>query len=199
MQIPTKRTKIVATIGPATSSQDMFEKMLKTGLNVARLNFSHGDFAEHQEKVDNGKFASEKTGLPIAFLQDLGGPKIRIGEFATESGRIKIKKGQTFTLTTKAIKGDETIVHVNYKKLTKEIKVGHTVMLDDGKKRLTVKKVDGDNIICKVEVGGELKGRRGVNLPDTDISISSLTPKDKKDLKFGLDNNIKLCNKEMKD
>jgi pyruvate kinase len=190
MHISHKKTKIVATIGPATSSQEQLEKLLKAGLNVMRLNFSHGDFAEHQEKVDNGKKASEKTGLPLAYLQDLGGPKIRIGEFATESGRVTIKKGQTFTLTTKPIKGDETIAYVNYKKLPQEIKVGHTVMLDDGKKRMTVTKVHGEEITCKVEVGGELKGRRGVNLPDTDISMSSLTPKDKKDLEFGLKNNV---------
>jgi pyruvate kinase len=190
MNIPQKKTKIVATIGPATSSQEQLEKLLKAGLNVVRMNFSHGDFAEHQEKIDNGKKASEKTGFALAYLQDLGGPKIRIGEFATESGRITIKKGQTFTLTTKSIKGDETIVHVNYKKLPLEIKVGHTVMLDDGKKRLIVTKVKGEEITCKVEVGGELKGRRGVNLPDTDISMSSLTPKDKKDLEFGLKNNV---------
>lgn len=190
MIIPQKKTKIVATIGPATSSQDVLEKLLKAGLNVMRLNFSHGDFAEHQEKLDNGKKASEKTGMPLAYLQDLGGPKIRIGEFNTESGRVIIKKGQTFTLTTKVVKGDETIAFVNYKKLPKEIKVGHTVMLDDGKKRMTVTKIKDEEIICKVEVGGELKGRRGVNLPDTDISMSSLTPKDKKDLEFGLKNNI---------
>jgi pyruvate kinase len=190
MYIPKKKTKIVATIGPATSSQEQLEKLLKAGLNVVRMNFSHGDFSEHQEKVDNGRKAAEKTGIPVAFLQDLGGPKIRIGEFATESGRITIKKGQTFTLTTKAIKGDESIAYVNYKKLPQEIKVGHTVMLDDGKKRLTVTKVQGENIVCKVEVGGELKGRRGVNLPDTDISMSSLTPKDKKDLEFGLSNDV---------
>lgn len=190
MNIPKKKTKIVATIGPATSSQEQLEKLLKTGLNVVRMNFSHGDFAEHQEKVDNGRKASEVTGLPLAFLQDLGGPKIRIGEFATESGRVTIKKGQTFTLTTKPIKGDETIAYVNYKKLPQEIKVGHIVMLDDGKKRLVVTKVQGENIVCKVEVGGELKGRRGVNLPNTDISMSSLTAKDKKDLEFGLSNNV---------
>ncbi len=190
MNIPQKKTKIVATIGPATSSQEQLEKLLKAGLNVIRMNFSHGDFAEHQVKIDNGIKASEKTGIPVAFLQDLGGPKIRIGEFATESGRVTIKKGQTFTLTTKSIKGDENIVHVNYKKLPKEIKVGHTVMLDDGKKRMVVTKINGEDIVCKVEVGGELKGRRGVNLPDTDVSMSSLTPKDKKDLEFGLANNI---------
>ena len=190
MNIPKKKTKIVATIGPATSSQEQLEKLLKAGLNVMRLNFSHGDFAEHQDKVDNGKKASEATGMPLAYLQDLGGPKIRIGEFATESGRVTIKKGQTFTLTTKLIKGDETIAYINYKKLPQEIKVGHTVMLDDGKKRLTVTKIKGEEIVCRVEVGGELKGRRGVNLPNTDISMSSLTPKDKKDLEFGLKNDV---------
>ena len=190
MNIPNKKTKIVATIGPATSSQEQLEKLLKAGMNVVRMNFSHGDFAEHQIKVDNARKASEKTGYPVALLQDLGGPKIRTGEFATETGRVTIKKGQIFTLTTKNIKGDETICSVNYKKLPEEIKVGHKVMLDDGKKQLVVTKINGEDIVCKVEVGGELKGRRGVNLPDTDVSISSLTPKDKKDLEFGIANNV---------
>lgn len=185
-----KKTKIVATIGPATESQEMLEKLLKSGLNVVRMNFSHGDFAEHQKKIDNGRVASKKTGIPVAFLQDLGGPKIRLGEFNTENGRVTIKKGQTFTLTTKKIKGDENISHVNYEKLPQEAKVGDRIMLDDGKKRLEVLEIKGTEIICKVMVGGELKGRRGVNLPDTDISISSLTPKDKEDLKFGIKNKV---------
>jgi pyruvate kinase len=185
-----KKTKIVATIGPVSSSQPVLEKMLQAGLNVMRMNFSHGDFAEHQEKVDNGRAASKATGIPLAFLQDLGGPKIRTGEFDTESGRVKIKKGQTFTITTRKVKGDETIVSTNYPKFAKEIKVGHTVMIDDGKKRMIVKQIKGEDVICKVEVGGELKGRRGINLPDTDVSISSLTPKDKKDLEFGIKNKV---------
>jgi pyruvate kinase len=185
-----KKTKIVATIGPVTHSEEMLVKLLKEGLNVARMNFSHGDFAEHQEKIDNGRAASKKTGIPLAFLQDLGGPKIRTGEFDTESGRVTIKKGKTFTLTTKKIKGDETICHVNYAKLPKEVEVGHRIMLDDGKKQLKVTAIKGQDIICKVIAGGELKGRRGVNLPDTDVSISSLTPKDKKDLEFGIKNNV---------
>lgn len=185
-----KKTKIVATIGPATESEEMLTKLLKSGLNVVRMNFSHGDFAEHQKKIDNGRSASKKTGIPVAFLQDLGGPKIRLGEFNTENGRVTIKKGQIFTLTTKQIKGDEKICYVNYEKLTKEAKVGDRIMLDDGKKRLEVLEIKGTEIICKVIVGGELKGRRGVNLPDTDISISSLTPKDKEDLKFGIKNKV---------
>lgn len=190
MQIPKKKTKIVATIGPKTESQEMLEKLLKSGVNVVRMNFSHGDFAEHQAKIDNGKKASEITGLPIAFLQDLGGPKIRTGEFDTESGRVTIKKGKTFTLTTKKVKGDETICSVNYKKLPQEVEVGHRIMLDDGKKELKVTKISGEDIVCKVINGGELKGKRGVNLPDTNVSISSLTPKDKKDLEFGIKNEV---------
>ncbi|NCS99214.1 pyruvate kinase [Candidatus Parcubacteria bacterium] len=185
-----KKTKIVATVGPVSTDVKMLTKMAKAGLNVIRMNFSHGDFAEHQEKVDNARQVSKETGIPLALLQDLGGPKIRTGEFDTESGRITLKKGQTFTLTTRAVKGDETICSVSYKRLPQEIKVGHTVMVDDGKKRMTVKQVKGQDIICKVDVGGELKGRRGINLPNTDVSISSLTPKDLKDLEFGIKNNV---------
>ncbi len=185
-----KKTKIVATIGPATESEKALTKLLRQGLNVVRMNFSHGDFAEHQKKIVNGRAASKKTGIPVAFLQDLGGPKIRTGEFDNDSGRVTIKKGKTFTLTARKIKGTEEICHVGYSKLPKEIKVGHRIMLDDGKKELRVTKIKGTDIICKVVHGGELKGRRGVNLPDTEISISSLTPKDLKDLEFGIRNKV---------
>ena len=185
-----KKTKIVATIGPATESEEMLSKLLKAGLNVMRMNFSHGDFAEHQGKVDNLKKAIAKTGIPAATLQDLGGPKIRTGEFATETGKVVIKKGQTFTLTTRTIKGDQNICSINYAKLPEEVKAGDRIMLDDGKKQLQVTAVKDQDIICKVIVGGELKGRRGVNLPDTEISMSSLTPKDKKDLEFGIKNKV---------
>jgi pyruvate kinase len=185
-----KKTKIVATIGPATESKEMLSKLLKAGFNVMRMNFSHGDFSEHQNKIDNLVKAVKETGIPAATLQDLGGPKIRTGEFATETGKVTIKKGQTFTLTTRNIKGDQNICSINYDKLPKEAKVGDRIMLDDGKKRLQVTSIKGQDIICKVVVGGELKGRRGVNLPDTDISMSSLTPKDKKDLEFGIKNKV---------
>jgi len=185
-----KKTKIVATIGPATESEEMLTKLLKAGLNVVRMNFSHGDFAEHQGKVDNGRKASKKTGIPLAFLQDLGGPKIRLGEFDTDSGRVTIKKGNKFILTTKKVKGTEEMVHVSYDRLPKEVKVGHHIMLDDGKKKLLVTAIKGAEIHTKILVGGELKGRRGVNMPDSEITISSLTPKDKADLKFGLKNNV---------
>lgn len=191
MKLFDKKTKVVGTIGPATSSQEMLEKLLKAGFNVMRLNFSHGDFAEHQEKVDNGRAASEKTGIPMAIFQDLGGPKIRIGTFYNDPDRrIMLKKGQRFTLTTRKVEGSEEIAEINYKKLPQEIKKGEHVLIDDGKKRLEVLEVKGQDIVCKVLIGGETKGRRGVNLPQTDLSISALTPKDKKDVEFGIKNNL---------
>jgi pyruvate kinase len=187
-----KKTKIVATIGPATQSQEQLEKLLKAGLNVIRLNFSHGDFAEHQVKVDNGRAASKKTGIPVAILQDLSGPKIRTGTFQNDpSVRINVKAGQKFVFSTnpKTV-GDENKVSINYEKITKEIKKGEAVLVDDGKIRMVCTDVKGDEVICKVVNGGELKGRRGVNLPDTDLTISALTAKDKKDLEFAVINDV---------
>lgn len=184
----TKKTKIVATIGPVTSSEEMLAKLLKEGMNVIRINFSHGDFAEHQIKVNNGRTASKKTGIPVVFLQDLGGPKIRIGEFSTES--INLKEGATFTLTTEKIVGDEKKVYVNYPLLPKEVKVGGTILLHDGKKKLEIVDIKGNEIKCKIIVGGDIKGRRGVNLPGANLSISSITEKDRKDLEFGIKNKV---------
>lgn len=183
-----KKTKIVATIGPATESEEMLKKLLDKGLNVMRLNFSHGDFAEHQKRVDNLRSVMKKTGHRAAILQDLGGPKIRIGNFKTESVNLKI--GQTFTLTTDDIVGDETIVSVNYPLLPKEVEKGHIIFMHDGKKKLEVKEVKGNNVVCKVLVGGDIKGRRGLNMPDSDLSVKSLTEKDLKDLEFGLKNKV---------
>lgn len=183
-----KKTKIVATIGPATSSEEMLTKLLQEGMNVIRINFSHGDFAEHQVKVDNGRVASEKTGIPVAFLQDLGGPKIRIGEFNKES--VNLKEGEVFTLTTEKIIGDDKRVYVNYPLLPKEVKVGGTILLHDGKKKLEIVDIKGKEVKCKIIVGGDIKGRRGVNLPGAHLSASSITEKDRKDLEFGIKNKV---------
>ena len=184
----TKRTKIVATIGPATTSEAVLTKLVRSGLNVARINFSHGDHVEHQEKVDHIRKVSKKLKVPVAILQDLSGPKIRIGDFYEE--RVTLKKGSEFTLTTKKCVGDERRVYVNYPKLPKEIEPGRFIMLDDGKKKLKVLSAEGSEVRTKVVVGGETKGRRGVNLPGTDISISSLTAKDRRDIEFGVKNKI---------
>lgn len=184
----TKKTKTVCTIGPATESQAMLEKLLVAGMNVMRLNFSHGDFAEHQARVNNLKKAVKSTGIPAATLQDLAGPKIRIGNFNT--GSVTLKEGQKFTITTQDIIGDENRVSINYPLFPKEVKKGHIIFLHDGKKKLEVIEVRGKEVVCKVLVGGDIKGRRGVNLPDSDLSVAALTEKDKKDLEFGITNKV---------
>lgn len=186
--LPHKKTKIVCTIGPATESQESLEKLLKAGMNVMRLNFSHGNFEEHGERIHSLRKAVEKTGIPAATLQDLGGPKIRIGTFKSEP--VLLKEDQTFTLTTKDIVGDETIVHVNYPLLPKETEKGHHIFLFDGRIKLEVLEIKGTDIICQVLVGGELKNKRGVNLPHSNISMGSLTDKDCKDLEFGAEHNV---------
>lgn len=183
-----KKTKIVATIGPVTENTKALTDLAMAGMNVMRLNFSHGDFAEHQKRVNLWKAVAKKTGLTLSVLQDLGGPKIRIGEFKTDS--IVLKPGAKFTLTTEKVIGNESKVFVNYPKLPKEVKVGGTLLLDDGKKALKIIKIKGKEIECKVLVGGEIKGRRGVNAPGANLSISSITAKDKKDIEFGIKNKV---------
>ncbi len=185
-----KKTKIVCTIGPATETEAKLTELLKAGMNIMRLNFSHGDFIEHAARVENLRNAVKKSGVNAAILQDLSGPKIRIGDFGTESGRVTLKKGQTFTLTTKKITGDETKASVNYPLLPKEVKIGGFILLDDGKKKLQITDIKGDEVITKVIVGGDTKSRRGVNLPGAYLSISSITEKDRKDLAFGLKHKV---------
>lgn len=179
-----KKTKIVATIGPKTESVEMLEKLISAGLNVARLNMSHGNHEEHKNKIKNIRQAEKNTGSRIAILLDLSGPKIRTGEYATE--RINIEAGKKIILTTENIIGDNKKIYVNYPNLSKEVKKGNYIMLDDGKKKLQVEKIEGENIFCKIIIGGELKSKRGVNIPGAYLSIPSITKKDKIDLQFGL-------------
>ncbi len=180
-----KKTKIVATIGPGSEAPDMLLKLIAAGLNVARCNMSHGDHAEHGARIRNIREAAQKAGVPLPVLIDLSGPKIRTGDYATE--RITIEAGAALVLTTEEIVGDAARISVNYPKLPEEVKAGSVIMLDDGKKKLLVERVDGTEIHCRVVVGGELKARRGVNVPGAYLSISSITEKDKKDLAFALE------------
>ncbi len=184
----TKKTKIIATIGPATESVEMLTKLVFAGMDMMRLNFSHGDFAEHQNRVDNLKKVSMQTGASVPVVQDLSGPKIRLGEFSTLT--VDLKAGELITITTEQMVGDVKKVSINYPNFPKEVKLGDHVMVDDGKKKLEVMKISGDEVVCKILVGGETKGKRGVNLPDSDLSIHALTDKDKTDLEFGLTNNV---------
>jgi pyruvate kinase len=183
-----KKTKIVATIGPRTESVEMLRELVFAGLNVMRLNMSHGDHDEHRLRIKNARIVEKELGVALPVLLDLSGPKIRTGEYTTE--RITIKKGKTVILTTENIVGDDTRFSINYPKLPSEVKKGSIIMLDDGKKKLIVEKIKGTEITCKVVVGGELKPRRGVNIPGAYLSVSSITAKDKKDLLFGLEEGI---------
>lgn len=183
-----KKTKIVATIGPSSTDEKVLEQLIKAGMNVCRLNFSHGDHEEHRGKLVNIRKVAKEQGAKIAILQDLGGPKIRTGEFYQE--RVVLKKGSKFILTVKPCVGDEKKVFVSYKNLPKEVKAGGFILLDDGKKKLQIEKIIGDDIHCKVIVGGETKGRRGVNVPGAYLKISSLTDKDRNDIPFGIKNGV---------
>jgi pyruvate kinase len=183
-----KKTKIVCTIGPVTESLEKLTELVDAGMNVMRLNFSHGDFAEHQKRVDNIRELMKTSGQRVAILQDLCGAKIRIGTFKDD--KITLVAGQTFTLTTDPIEGTTEKVFINYPLLPKEVRVGGTIMLHDGTKRLEVTEIKGNDIITKVIVGGVLGGKKGVNVPGANLSISALTEKDKKDVEFGIKNKV---------
>jgi pyruvate kinase len=182
------KIKIVATLGPQASTVSVIEAMLNNGLNVARVNMSHGDHETHANVIKTARLASKKAKRPLAILQDLAGPKIRIGDFSTEE--VTLINGQSLTLTTLPGTGTVEKVFVNYAKLPKEVTPGMHIFLNDGKQKLLVEKVTDTEIETKIIVGGTIRGRRGVNIPDADLSISSITPKDKKDLIFGLEQDV---------
>ena len=183
-----KKTKIVCTIGPATESEEKLTELMGAGMNVARLNFSHGDFAEHQNRVDTIRKICEKNGDVVAIMQDLCGPKIRIGTF--KDNAITLVRGEKFILTTDDFEGTQEKVHINYPALPKEVKPGIFIMLQDGTKKLEVVEVKGNDIITKVISGGRLSGRKGVNVPGANLSVKSLTEKDRSDLEFGIKNKV---------
>ena len=183
-----KKTKIVATIGPATENAPRMTALAKAGMNVIRLNFSHGSHEEHAKRIVLARAIAKKLNIPIALLQDLQGPRIRIGDFYKE--RVTLKTGSMFTLTTTPCVGDETRVYVNYVRLPREVKKGGVISLDGEKKKLKILSIGKNTIVCRVVVGGETKGRRGLNVPGAVLSLSSLTAKDKKALVFGIAHNV---------
>ncbi|MDC3159391.1 pyruvate kinase [Prochlorococcus sp. AH-716-G10] len=181
-----RRTKIVATIGPATQSEEIITDLIKAGVTTFRLNFSHGDHKDHQERIKTIRKVSEKLDLDIGILQDLQGPKIRLGRF--KDGPVKVKKGDKFLLTSNEVECTKSIANVTYDKLAQEVTSGKRILLDDGKIEMIVEKVDiGNNLLeCKVTVGGVLSNNKGVNFPDVQLSVKALTDKDIEDLEFGL-------------
>ncbi len=183
-----KNTKIVCTLGPSSDSITEIEQLVKAGMNVARLNFSHGTYKDHKRIIANIKKVEKKTGQTIGILQDLQGPKIRVGEMP-EKG-IKIKKNQTIVLTITdvigEIKAGTPVIPVQYKNIVKDVKKGDIILIEDGLYEIQVLKKNKSDIIAKVKVGGIIKSHKGINIPTASISAPCITEKDKKDLKFGL-------------
>lgn len=183
-----RKTKIVATIGPASRGPAMLEKLIAAGLNTARLNFSHGTQAEHAEVIRDVRRLSQAAGVPVAVLQDLAGPKIRIGRIA--SGTAQLQQGEVFILTNRAVPGDEHAVSHSYPPLPSEVNVGDTIMLADGSIELEVTDKTADDLVCRVVIGGMLSSHKGLNLPTSSIGVPLLTEKDKSDLRFGLEQEV---------
>ena len=179
------RTKIVATIGPASSSQDMIRQMVQQGMSVARLNFSHGSYEDHAQIVTILRSVSKELNKPITILQDLQGPKIRVGQLP--SAGIKLKSGATITLVpeSEADNSDEAIT-IDYPYLAQEAQPGEQILIDDGLLELKITAIKDNAVVCEVVEGGILKSRKGVNLPSLNLQLPSMTEKDQKDLEFGI-------------
>ncbi len=188
MPFPPHKTKLVCTIGPASQSQEVMEQMILAGMNIARLNFSHGEFSGHRAVIRSLREAERSTGRRIAIMADLPGPKIRIGQIKQEP--IQLRAGNAFTLTTSDITGDETGVSTTFQRLPQAVKPGDEIFLNDGFIQLEVGSIAGNDVHCRVVVGGELRSRKGLNLPDIDLGISAFTEHDCNCLKFSLDNGV---------
>jgi len=188
MTLPANKTKIVCTIGPASESPMVMEQMIRAGMNVARLNFSHGDFSSHERVIKNLRHAARATGKRLTVMADLPGPKIRIGQLAEEP--IELKSGESFTLTTEDIVGNSQRVSVTFARLPQAVKPGDTLFLNDGFIQLRTTRVEGNDVQCEVVVGGELRSRKGLNLPGIDLGMSAFTDHDHTCLKFALEQGV---------
>ena len=179
------KTKIVCTLGPATDREEILREMMKAGMNVARFNFSHGTHEEHKARLEMVKKLRRELDLPVAAMLDTKGPEIRLKTFA--AGTVELRAGQEFTLTTRDVEGDEHICAVTYRDLPGDVTPGGTILIDDGLIRLTVQAVEDQDIRCRVENGGTVKNRKGVNVPGVRLSIPYMSPQDREDLLFGVE------------
>ena len=180
-----KRTKIVCTMGPNLDDPELMRRMMETGMDVARFNFSHGDHEEHKGRMDMLKKLRKELKVPTAILLDTKGPEIRTG--VLEGGKkVKLQEGQTFVLTTEEIPGNSDKVSITYRQLTKDVKVGATILIDDGLIELKVKDLTDTDIICTVVNGGDLGERKGINVPNVSVNLPAITDKDKEDILFGI-------------
>ena len=184
-----KKTKIVATVGPASESKEMLLAIADAGVNVFRLNFSHGSHAEHLDRINRIRQINQENGRNLAILQDLQGPKIRIGNVEAKEG-VLIQPGNPLIFTNEDVIGTSEKVSTPYDGMYNDVNVGDRILLDDGKLEVVVTGIAGTNVITEVVYGGFLKSKKGVNLPNTQVSMPSVTPKDYQDLDFGLENDV---------
>ena len=180
-----RKTKIVCTLGPATDSDKVLREMIRSGMDVARFNFSHGTHAEHQERLNRLDRLRREEGRHVAALLDTKGPEIRLRDF--KNGKVELKAGQKFTLTTRDVPGDETICSITYKELVSDLVPGARVLIDDGRIDMTVDSIDGGNIVCTVHNDGPVSNHKGINVPGTRLSMPYMSAQDKADIKFGVD------------
>ncbi len=184
-----RRTKIVATIGPVSESDDMFDRLIAAGMDVARMNFSHGSHEEHAERIRRARAAAQRAGKPLTILQDLQGPKIRTGKLVNGEP-IQLRTGSRFTITTHDMLGTSERVSTTYTALVDDVQPGDRILLSDGLLHLRVIEAHDGEVITEVTAGGMLRERQGINLPGVNISAPSLTEKDIEDLEFGLSQNV---------
>lgn len=183
-----RKTKIVCTIGPASESLENTKKLIQAGMNVARLNFSHGDYEEHGNRIKAIRQACQELGKTVAILLDTKGPEIRLGKLKEEP--IELVQGEEITLTTEEILGDINRIPVTYKDLPNDVSVGSTILIDDGLIGLTVLAVEGTEIKCRIVNSGQIKSKKGVNVPGVAISMPGITEKDASDIRFGIEQNV---------
>ncbi len=183
-----RKTKIICTIGPASEDQAQLSQLINNGMNVARLNFSHGEHAEHKKRIDNIRQVAAEMNRPLAIMLDTKGPEIRTGKLANK--KVRLEAGQTFTLTTRAVVGDANEVEVSYAQLPAEVKAGTSILLSDGLINLLVQETTATDIICQVINGGELGEKKGVNVPGVRINMPFLSQKDIADINFGIDEGL---------
>ena len=183
-----RKTKIVCTIGPASESKEILKSLCLAGMNVARLNFSHGTHEEHLARINMIKKVREELQLPIAIMLDTKGPEYRIGTF--KEGKINLSEGDTFIFTTEQIVGDNSRVSVSYAGLAKELEIGDTILLNNGLMTFEVSEIKGNDIITRVIIGGELSNRKSMAFPGKHIHQKYLSEQDKKDIIFGIENGV---------
>lgn len=183
-----RKTKIVCTIGPSSDKREVLAAMLRAGMNVARVNFSHGTHESHRETIKTFRTIRDEMGLAAAVLLDTRGPEIRVGNFRNESENLEI--GQEFTLTTRSVEGTDEIVSVTYGNFPMEVNAGNTILINDGKIVLKVESTTETDVICSVIHGGKISNHKGINIPNVDLNMPYISEQDRKDILFGVENDV---------